>query len=254
MHQNQPNCMESLQWVNKRPTSQYRIGDAILYGDKPWSADARRRILSNPEIHSGTIGYQYLQKNRLKSNPVNIPLLRQIVSNYATDKRITLPNSNEVVIHLRLGDGKATLLSQECITNTVKRCLQHWAKQPSRIIVISSFHVGRTLLTTENEDKLNRHHAEQSSLLLHLVVSLRNTLGITCHIRSSISPDDDFAYLVGSKYMILGNGGFSLCASLASTASVCVPSWCIFDSGSKGNFMSWKAYEELMSPRVPQKL
>ena len=243
--------MTRLKWVNSEPHLQYRIGDAILYGEHRWSCDARQRILGNPDIFSQSIAYQYLKKVGLRHGRVEISSLREVVETYISLNNIDLPMPDEIVVHLRLGDAKATLVSEAAITDSLLRCIDFWEIQPSQVTLVNAFHIGRTILLAENKVFLEQRYRQQTHFVTDLQRALGISLGLKCEIKSSEKPDSDFSYLASAKYLVLGSGGFSLAASLASEASVCVPRWCLFNDGQKGNFMPIEDYYELIAPREP---
>ena len=226
--------MSKLKWVNFEPTLQYRIGDAILYGEHSWSCDARKRILGNPDTFSQSIAYQYLYEIGRNYCRVEVGSLRDVVKRYIHMYEIDLPRSEEIVIHLRLGDAKATLISEAAITDSIMRCIDFWGVLPSQVTLVSAFHIGRSKLLSENKSCHEQNFRQQTRLATNLRRVLSSKLGLPCKIRSSENPDSDFSYLASAKYLILGSGGFSLAASLASEAFVCVPRWCLFNDGQKG--------------------
>lgn len=241
--------MTKLKWVNSEPQFQYRIGDAVLYGGNRWSCDARKRVIGSPDKFSQTIAYQYLKKVGQNPDRVDVKILREVVKRYIDLHNIEPPKSDEVVVHLRLGDAKATLISVAVITETLMRCTKFWGIPPSQITLVSAFHIGRSILVQNNRLLHEESHREQTQLANDLQQALCSFFDVPCYIRSSREPDLDFAYLASAKYLMLGSGGFSLAASLASDASVCVPQWCLFNDGKKGNFMPIEDYYDLLLPR-----
>lgn len=246
--------MTNLKWVNSKHQLQYRIGDAILYRDYKWSCDARDRILGSPATFSQSIAYQYLEKIDPNQSRVDVKVLREVVKRYIMLNEIELPGADEVVVHLRLGDAKATLGSVTEIADSLRRCLAFWKSLPKQVTLVSAFHIGRSILLSESKLSHEQSYRQQTHFANGLRQALSLSLDLPCKIRSSNEPDSDFSYLASAKYLVLGSGGFSLAASLASEGSVCVPHWCLFNNGQRGNFMRIEDYYELMSPRVPHTL
>lgn len=246
--------MVKLEWVNSDAEAQYRIGDAVLYGEYQWARDARNRILDNSELFSQSVAYNYLKSISQSHFHIDRDLLRKAVNRYVSANKPELPTDDEIVVHLRLGDAKAALISEVSMTNSLLRSIEFWGIKPQRITLVAAFHVGKSVLLPENRLMHERSYCRQSIFTVNLQRSISSSLRLTCEIRSSVNPDSDFSYLASAKYLILGNGGFSLAASLAGECSVCVPPWCSFNNGREGNFMTKEEYYALMAPRKPHEL
>lgn len=189
----------------------YRFGDVVYHCGAYWE-ESTDFILNNNRF-VGSILREYIEntphnnKKKLK-NLHYIKLLSEIVQNKVKQNLFKVPDKNELVIHLRLGDyvEKGTFLKKDYV-----KLIKHELSKNdaiNKITICTAFHYGNNI--TQNawiytDDK----HQQNISRLKTLLVKLLTSIRLPFHIKSSANPDDDFVYMVEAKNFIKDVGRFS---------------------------------------------
>ena len=81
--------------------SDYRVSDVIYKLGERWEHSGNA-ILKN-EKYNETILQSYLKINGLYNQP-NLEILLKLIEKYNSHNNLPIPQNNEIVIHLRMGD------------------------------------------------------------------------------------------------------------------------------------------------------
>lgn len=182
--------------VVMKSNQHYRIGDLFYKKGFRWESD-RVAILNNPEFKD-TMMYKYLKEKK----ELDYKLLRRIIEELPYEK----PSNNELVIHVRSGDvihkSRITHLNYfNLISSVIKK------HKIQKITVVTAMHYGdykeRELWLYTNESYL-----KNKEILTKFFKKLNN-LKIPISLKSSNNIDDDFAYLVNAKFLVVDNGGYT---------------------------------------------
>ena len=194
--------------------SDYRVADIIYKSGERWEHSGNM-VLKN-EKYKETILQEYLKINGLYNNP-NLDILLKIIEKYNSHNNLPIPQNNEIVIHLRMGDvvvhnwflskNYIQLINNILMKNnninkvTLVTCFayQEWSKE--------SLHLRKFApLWDYTEEKQNKNIKKTSILLNDIQHSFPN---IEIKIYSNCDIDKDICYCVLSKNFIHDNGGFS---------------------------------------------
>lgn len=151
--------------------------------------------------------------------------MKEIVTSYAAEKNYDLPGSNELVIHLRLGNVKNYKGTPELLVDYTMDLIGGINVDVRAITVVTAVHFGETFYkgksSRQEVSESVRHYADKTGRILELLANQGFAAGLYSHREI----DRDFSYLAHSKYLVLGNGLFSLCAAMISEARCFVPPW-----------------------------
>jgi len=194
--------------------SDYRVADIIYKSGERWEHSGNM-VLKN-EKYKETILQEYLKINGLYNNP-NLDILLKIIEKYNSHNNLPIPQNNEIVIHLRMGDvvvhnwflskNYIELINNILMKNnninkvTLVTCFayQEWSKE--------SLHLRKFApLWDYTEEKQNKNIKKTNILLNDIQHSFPN---IEIKIYSNCDIDKDICYCVLSKNFIHDNGGFS---------------------------------------------
>lgn len=194
--------------------SDYRVSDIIYKSGERWEHSGNM-VLKN-EKYKETILQEYLKINGLYNNP-NLDILLKIIEKYNSHNNLPIPQNNEIVIHLRMGDvvvhnwflskNYIELINNILMKNnninkvTLVTCFayQEWSKE--------SLHLRKFApLWDYTEEKQNKNIKKTNILLNNIKHSFPN---IEIKIYSNCDIDKDICYCVLSKNFIHDNGGFS---------------------------------------------
>lgn len=189
----------------------YRYGDTIYHKGNQWSTCVTN-IIRRDEFKN-TILRKYFDKcphKNLKRPPPFIQtknILNELVNSMIENNNdIKLPDKNEIVIHLRLGDtcgyprGK-----QKNYFQIIDKLLNKF--EINKISFVTAFHYDGNLNDTTFSDK----SFEKNKLFLKEFLSkfLDKYKNINFDIVSNINVDHDFIYMLKSQYFISDFKGFS---------------------------------------------
>lgn len=209
--------------------SDYRVSDIIYKRGVPerWKHSGNM-VLTN-EKYKETILHEYLKINGLYANK-NLNLLLTIIEKYNSNYNLPIPQNNEIVIHLRLGDWvfHSNFLSKnyiQLIDNILKNnnninkitfvtCFSYgvWSKESEHLIPINFKHDHNKQEPTNctlweyTEEKQNKN-IEKIKILFHDLIQIFPKMEI--NIYSNLDIDKDMCYCVLSKHLICDVGGFS---------------------------------------------
>jgi hypothetical protein len=194
--------------------SDYRISDVIYKSGERWEHSGNM-ILKN-EKYNETILQDYLKIIGIYDN-FNLNILLEIIKKYNSNNNLPIPQDNEIVIHLRLGDVVVHnwFLSKnyiELINNILKNnnninkitfvtCFSYQEWSPEQLYLRKN-----APLWEYTEEKQNKN-IEQITILFNNIISLLPNIEI--NIYSNYNIDYDMCYCVLSKHFIYDNGGFS---------------------------------------------
>lgn len=207
------NCIKVL-----KNNSHYRVRDVIYKKGPRWKNSMHHII--NDDIYNDTILKEYILQNRNKRDrlkPVNLKLLKNIINNHVITKKYKIPNVNELVMHLRLGDtvtnswymGRPYLeyIAQSLQNNkninilTIVTCFayQPWSTDSLHLKVPKS---GDWIYTQEK-------HNQNVQSIETLLNKINNTFDIPIRIVSNTNIDKDMCYCASSKNFLPDGGNFS---------------------------------------------
>ena len=195
----------------------YRVADIILRHGLRWTYSSRKIIEKN--IYNGSILKRYLRRNGL-FRPLNLNMLLNIIINKNNNKGLQIPDNNEIVMHLRMGDfvdyksiltkNYISLIKNKLIENTninkitivTAYAYGSWSKEEK--IIYKSLGKRNYFDCTEETQRKNINGIK--SLLESIVSTFPN---LTLDIYSNLDIDKDICYCVLSNHFIHDIGGFS---------------------------------------------
>jgi hypothetical protein len=202
-----------LNLINKikllKSNKHYRFGDVIMHKGFYWK-ESTKHILENKEFEDSILR-NYIEacpnKNLNNKNPEYTKLLLNIVNKKIKEKKYILPENNELVIHLRLGD---VVNHDWFLQKNYKKIIESYVKKHNvvKVTFCTAFHYGN--YTEKNlwiyDDDKHKKNILKLSEKLNNIIKIPN---IYIDFISSKNPDDDFIYMVNSKYFVNDSGGFS---------------------------------------------
>ena len=169
----------------------YRLGDAILLGNS--AIGVQRGVLN--ERFKGTIGYEYVSRN---SSLADIKRLNGLIDKHIKLHGYKLPDDDEVVVHLRIGDNgqpnrpRDKLVKNDSeFTRLVALIEDAMRGFSDKVTLVTAIH---SVESPKKED-------------YKIVERLCARLPVT--IKSSANVDEDFCYLARAKKLIVTKGNFS---------------------------------------------
>ena len=151
--------------------------------------------------YKNSIGDLYLKRN--KSRKKNYELIKNIVNEKSKNYK-NLPKSNEVILHLRIGDSIKDFKNGRFIYN------KNYATRLEYIDKIIPFLKNKNIIliygshNTESQNKINLNQIYIKKLKDKLKKNK-----IIFKDKFTGNPDDDFIYMCNSKTFIKSGGGFS---------------------------------------------
>jgi len=204
--------------------SDYRIADVVNKCGERWEHSGN--MILNNEKYASTILRSYLNQIGLYQKP-DLNVLLNVIKQFNLENNLPVPDINELVIHLRLGDvvvhhwflskNYIALIHEKLIKNknikkiTFVTCFayQEWSKESLHLRINAP-------LWDFTEEKQNKN-VEKVTLLFDNI--LKTFPSIEIKIYSNFEIDKDLCYCVLSKNYIHDNGGFSdLCLKLNNLA------------------------------------
>ena len=193
----------------------YRLGDVVrtqyFHMDTSLYTDGE---------YKNTIAGKYMQSTTEKNN---FELLNEIVHDFEKKLKMTKPNANEWVVHIRLGDvlEKSKHSVEEHFMNYIRSdgigIPESFYIRPkifflNKIKKIAEFGIKKVVICTKFH-KAERSH-EKSSDYINKLVELLEKHNFDVKLRiGKYSPDEDFIFLANSKYFTYTGGGYSTFAS-----------------------------------------
>lgn len=203
---------------------QYRLGDAVFFRHADSGKRAFNAVLTNPELFTGTILHTYATRIDRESTDPQWHILKDVVAEKTREIGLVPPREDELVVHLRMGDEKGFKLSPEVFVNYMDNIVTQERYTLDRITIVTALHYGKVRLTKMGEEEV-RSVTRREIHKVRAMVDLLSERGISTRIYSHQQIDLDFCYLANSRYLVLGNGHFSLCAAQISDALCAVPPW-----------------------------
>jgi|TARA_B100000959_G_scaffold206708_1_gene216822 hypothetical protein len=185
----------------------YRIGD-IFYC--PNANNIKRSIenIINKEEYKDTIVYDYLIR---KKKEQDYDTLKDVVYEHIKNKNYVIPNDDELVIHMRLGDSvdasQTSLPPEWYMDNKI-------IYEGLRKIEVEKYNIKKVTIITVfyypwPKTRKNMKYTKKISYEKYEVVkNFFEKMNIPVKTFSR-TVDEDFCYLVSSKYFLPTVGGFS---------------------------------------------
>jgi hypothetical protein len=187
---------------NKKKWENYRLGDIYkYYTDLKHEKVKYGYINSIPSKYHGSIGAEYVLKNESKN--INFNLLLKIV-NERTKKMTYSPNSNELILHLRIGDAIQGYNSK---TDKFDYLSNYATKLETLTKNINIFKNKRVIIFYGNH--VSRAKKKYSELYLTHLRQLFKNNNIKFEETSNGDPDEDFLIMCNAKTFIKSGGGYS---------------------------------------------
>lgn len=193
----------------------YRLGDVVrtqyFHMDTSLYTDGK---------YKNTIAGKYMQSTAEKNN---FDLLNEIVHDFEKKLQIKKPTENEWVVHIRLGDvlEKSKHSVEEHFENEIRSegngISDSFYIKPkifflNRINKMKKLGITKVIICSKFHKAEDSH--KKSSLYLENVIELFKRNGFEVNLRvGKFDADEDFTFLVNSKYFTSTGGGFSLFAS-----------------------------------------
>ena len=183
----------------------YRIGDFVI----------KRELFSDSETteyqkhYPDSIGASYLNATKRRRQ---YSLLADLVEQWEAKRICEKPTDTTLSVHLRLGDRitQTKLPTAAEIAGIANRILQRHA-EIDRIVLLYGNHItGPAAMQEQSLDYL----ATLEDLLSPLGNQRKQQIELKKRI--DMNPDEDFVYLINSKYCVLTIGGFSALAGILS--------------------------------------
>ena len=203
-----------------KENSDYRCADIVYHKGLRW-LHSKNQILNNPK-YENTI-FNYFLKNN-KSNDRDLKFLLKCIEEYCSNNNLPIPNHDEIVIHLRMGDvieARRSFLKRDYISlikniiknNTISKitivtsfAYQAWSEESVRLR--KNAHLappGRPKVWDYTDEKQKRNE----EIFFKLLSNLQDQCTLPINIYSNKNVDVDLCYCVFSKHFIKDNGGFS---------------------------------------------
>jgi hypothetical protein len=203
-----------------KDNSDYRVSDIMFKLGPRWEQSGN--MVLKDEKYKGTILREYLQINGLYNIP-NLNLLLKIIEKHNSDNNLPIPQDDEIVIHLRLGDVifHTWFLTKnyiEEINNILKKnnninkitfvcCFSYqvWSKDSLYLRKEDDPLWDEPLWEYTEEDQ--NKNIEKTKILFNNIVNFFPNMEIKVY--SNINIDSDICYCSLSKNFIHDRGGFS---------------------------------------------
>ena len=195
-----------------RGNSLYRIADIVIKKGPSWRY-AAEKILANPSDFKETALFAYLSKNGI-DEPTNLPLFHKILSQIGANKGWLKPESEDLVIHVRLGDvlDPKNPIGPEKIFGYYGRFFAKFngfPKQIKRLVICTALHYP-DLGGLYDYGVVSEVNSRQ--LLSNILHEAQNkSLGVDIYSNNDI--DMDLYYACNSRYFIPGISDFSAIAA-----------------------------------------
>ena len=194
-----------------KSNSDYRVNDIIYKLGGRWE-HSLNKVLTK-KIFKNSILQNYLLRNQ--KGKLNLNLFIKCIKEFQKKNNIKIPEKDELVIHLRLGDVIVHdwFLSKDYISLIKNIC---GGGQIKKISIVTCFafcewskdslnlNTGQPLWEfNESKEKANKE------ALNDLINKIENTFNYEIQVISNLNPDYDICYCVFANYLITDHGGFS---------------------------------------------
>ena len=188
----------------------YRFADVINHTGYYWEESTK--FILNENYYTNSILRIYIEScidnNLIQINPNKLKLLNDIIKKKITTEHYILPTNDELVIHLRTGDVVEWdwFLKKDYIT-IIQQYIDNY--NIKKVTFCTAFHYGNNItqgLWIYNHEKHNINITKLNILFTSILNYFKN---IQIDVKSSTNIDEDFVYMVMSKYFVKDNGGFS---------------------------------------------
>lgn len=175
----------------------YRFGDTVFHKGSDWQKCVK--IIIKSDKYKNTILRRYFDKCPNRNLTKLLPpkeryrLIKQIVNEKIKEENIELPKNDELVIHLRSGDGEFKNKFKKNYINIINHCKNKY--NIKNITIVTVFNFGLKY----NEDIL-LENKEMIKKLLEKIIDIFPNLNI--NVLSNTNSDIDFIYLLKSKYFV----------------------------------------------------
>ena len=194
--------------LNQPYWQNYRLGDII----KGWFIEVQKLHYHQQTIKKwpSSIGSMYILRtnsNKVKKKKNNYRILQEIIEGKIKKDDFPIPNKNNIVLHLRLGDvirsyNKKTKLfgvkdNFEYVTklHKLEKCLNELDSKKKIILVYGS----------HKRDI----QSEPNHIYLEKVKNLLKSKNFAIREKFSGNPDKDFVFMCKARIFIKSGGGFS---------------------------------------------
>ena len=191
--------------------SDYRCADILYHKGERWE-HSKNQVLNNPK-YENTIFNNFFKNNN--GNDKNLNFLLKCIKEYCFDNNLPIPDDDELVIHLRMGDvvEHKCFLSKNYI-NLIKKIKKN--NSISKITIVTSF----AYQTWSKEsmhlkkkaplwDYTHEKQEKNEEGLFKLLSNIQDKFNLPITIYSNKIIDVDLCYCVFSKHFIKDAGGFS---------------------------------------------
>lgn len=206
-----------------RDNSVYRLGDIIFCKGFRWERD-RATILSEQEKYFETIAYKYLIENENRQR-FNLRLLSSLVDQKIKNNRLTVPDKDELVIHIRAGDLIALGTSAKKKTEDYISLIQkaRHRRTINKVTIVTLLHYGNYVergewLHTDESEAENKENLRKFFEQIYKQVP-----GVRLSVLSNTDIDRDLCYLSKAQHLILDTGGFSFLVGLLNPLALLEP-------------------------------
>ena len=188
----------------------YRFSDVINHYGYYWKESTE--FILNQDHLKNTILRSYIEScpnnNLNQVNPNKLKLLYDIIQTKITNEHYNLPVNDELVIHIRIGDVVELdwYLQKDYIQIIQKNIDMYDIK---KVTFCTAFHYGNNVtqgIWIYTDEKHNKNINKLNELFTKVLNHFKH---LQIDVKSSTNIDDDFIYMVMSKYFVEDNGGFS---------------------------------------------
>lgn len=195
-----------------KENSDYRCADIVHHRGPRWQ-HSKNQILNNPK-YENTIFKNFLKKNN--GNDGDLKFLLKCIEEYCYNNNLLIPEDDELVIHLRMGDvvvhkwflskNYIDLIKEQIQNNTISKitivtsfAYQTWSKE--------SMHLN--INNVQIWDYTHEKQEKNEKGLFKLLSDIQYHFDLPITIYSNKIIDVDLCYCVFSKHFIKDKGGFS---------------------------------------------
>lgn len=188
---------------NNQEWNKYRLSDIVKYwNDIRYENNKYDYINSIKSKYKNSIGDIYLKKNTKKKKN-NYSLLKNILDEKSKFTR--LPDKNDIILHLRIGDSLKDYINGNFIYN--KNYATRIEKIEKLHHLISNKRV--IIIYGQHQDYSNMKLKKINDIYLEKIRDIFRKNNINFKERLSGNPDEDFIYMSNAKIFIKSGGGYS---------------------------------------------
>lgn len=199
-----------------KQNSDYRVSDILIEAGHRWK-HSTEQVLTNP-IYQDTILYQYLTTYK-QTKPPNLNKFMECVHAYRQKYQLPIPDKNELVMHLRMGDVVA-IPDFDAKRTPIKSVREMKSKYPSinKVTIVTCFayqawsedslHLKpeKTPLWSYTDESQQKNIAKMKDVLQKISTNFPK---LTIDIVSNENVDHDIVYCAYAPHFISDYGGFS---------------------------------------------